>query len=308
MTRNSKQLGTGGHLSLSYIIYYVASLLICAIMIQGFYKLGIWLGNGELVEKTQKIVTRVQLVKSDDCFNPLHLPVLGDYKNWNINNNMNAPKIINVGFPKCGSSTLNDFLSKGIPRGKQLSTIGYNVSHFWPCNKQRGHGECGSCMRNATEEGVPPLASCGNFAAYTQVDSVSKSECQFPQISYLNEIYNEEPSAIFLLPFRNVSDWIRSVSKWNTMRTRITTSCHFPEYNFTKEMGSKDEELKDLYCKHVKHIRKFVFDHPTITLIEYSIGGEGVGDYLAKLLPHMRLNGSLYGHKNINMKIKRNIS
>ena len=215
-----------------------------AMMIQGFYKLGVWLGNGELFEETQKLVTRREwsrirsMVKSDDCFNPLSFPVLGEYKNWHINSNLNAPKIVNIGFPKCGSSTLNDFLSKGIPRGKQLSTIGYNVSHFWPCNRQRGHGDCGSCMMNATEEGLPPLASCGNFAAYTQVDSVSKKECYFPQISYLNEIYNEEPSAIFLLPFRNVSEWTRSVSNWNTLRRRITNSCHFPEYNFSKGAGN----------------------------------------------------------------------
>ena len=50
-----------------------------------------------------------------------------------------------------------------------------------------------------------------------------------------------------------------------------------------------------------------MFERPTLTLIEYSISAEGVGDYLASLLPHMRLNGSMYGHKNINKKIKRNI-
>lgn len=59
----------------------------------------------------------------------------------------------------------------------------------------------GPCMTRAIKDGNPPLISCGNFAAYTQMDSESFS-CNFPQISYLNEIYNEEPSAILLLPFR----------------------------------------------------------------------------------------------------------
>ena len=124
--------------------------------------------------------------------------------------------------------------------------------------------------------------------------------CHFPHISYLKEIYEEEPSAIFILPFRNMTSWIRSINKWSNLRSRFTNLCTFPEYNFTIGIGRKDEEMEDLFCQHVKHVRNFVLEHPTLTLIEYLISEEGVGDYLASLLPHMKLNGSHYGHENVN--------
>ena len=239
-------------------------------------------------------------VESLSCYEPNPRPIVGEYKNWR-NNNMNAPKVLNMGFPKIGSTTLKGFLSQGVSRGKQLSTLGYNVSH-WKLHDENSTEHIGSCMARAIKNNMPPLSTCGNYGAYTQMDESTASGCNFPQISYLDEIYYEEPSAIFILPFRNVSEWISSVSRYHDMRSRMTNVCEFPEYSFALGMGAKDGELEDLYCQHVKHIRKFVAERPSLTLVEYSIGAEGVGDYLAFLLPHMRLNGSHYGHMNINTK------
>jgi len=155
-----------------------------------------------------------------------------------------APKVINVGWPKIGSTR--------------------------------------SCMARAIKNNMPPLSTCGSYGAYTQMDMTEKEGCYFPQISYLNEIYDEEPSAILILPFRNISEWISSVSRYHDMRNRMINVCEFPEYSFALGMGAKDEELEDLYCQHVKHIRKFVAERPSLTLIEYSIGADGVGDYPTK--------------------------
>ena len=113
-----------------------------------------------------------------------------------------------------------------------------------------------------------------------------------PQISYLKEMYEEGPSSIFVLPFRNVTDWIRSVTNWNrpTLRKRMADNCEFPAYNLTKGWGT-DKDFEDLYCKHVKHIRQFVKRRPTLTLVEYLLSREDVGDYLTSALPHMNKNG-----------------
>ena len=252
-----------------------------------------------------------------DCFQPLPRPILGDYnKNWRNGSsaNIKAPKIINVGFPKVGSTTLNDFLliaqPYNLPNPKAL------VSHFWPCNGGNvsklgsllygGNSSydptCGNCIQDSINIGLPPLTTCGDYAAYTQLDSNLGEECIYPQISYLKEMYEEGPSSIFVLPFRNVTDWIRSLTNWNrpTMRKRMIDNCEFPEYNLTKGWGT-DKDLEDLYCKHVKHIRQFVSRRPTLTLVEYSISREDVGDYLSSTLPHMNMNGSEYGHAHAKM-------
>ena len=76
-------------------------------MIIGFYNIGIWLGsNDELIETTHKLEVAKEL-ESYDCFQPFPSPVLGEYKNWQINHNNSgnynntAPKVLNAGFPKC---------------------------------------------------------------------------------------------------------------------------------------------------------------------------------------------------------------
>jgi len=266
---SSKQLGYSGRYRL---VINIAKSLVLSAMIIGFYNIGLWLGStgGELIETTHKSVVAKEL-ESYDCFQPFPSPVLGEYKNWLINHNNNsgnynntAPKVLNAGFPKCGSTTLNEFLSQKISQDKQLSTIGYNVSHWRlnESNRKIKDNLVGPCMTNAVKNNNPPLSSCGNFAAYTQMDSESTS-CNFPQISYLNEIYNEEPSAILLLPFRNVTEWIKSMETWHGLKKRLAKFCVFPEYNFTIEKGrkAKDEEFEELYCKHVKHIRKFAYFH-----------------------------------------------
>ena len=260
-----------------------------------------------------------------NCFQPLSRPVLGDYKNWKVSSStsIKAPRIINVGFPKCGSTTLNNFLSTAQPYN--LSNKKALISHHDDCivggNTSKvasfingGNSSnfrmttCGNCIQDSINRGLPPLTTCGDYIAYTQLDFNVGMACIYPQISYLKEIYDEEPSAIFLLPFRNVTDWIRSVSNWNTLRKRMINNCEFPEYNLTKGWGT-DKDFTDLYCKHVKHIRQFVSKRPTLTLVEYSISRDDAGDYLASTLPHMKLNGVEYGHANANAKMipKRNI-
>ena len=296
MTLSSKPLGSGGHFS--YYLKRSESLLLLVllflVLVLAQLRLRVHFSIGGTHSKGLEWI-------NSDCYKPLTRPILGEYKKWD--NNTNPPKIVNVGFPKVGSTTLKEF----------LNTSSFNVSHMWPCGGQ-GKGDCASCMQRAINKSLPPLAYCGNYAAYTQMDITMGGKCIYPQISYLKQIYDEDPSAIFLLPFRNVTDWIRSVTNWPrplssfNFRQRITDYCEFPEYNFTLSMGNDDRDFEDLYCKHVQHIRHFVSKRPNLTLVEYSIDGEGVGENLASLLPHMKLNGSNYGHINKSHMTRKNSS
>mmetsp|Transcript_36604 Transcript_36604/g.67292 ORF Transcript_36604/g.67292 Transcript_36604/m.67292 type:complete len:158 (-) Transcript_36604:482-955(-) len=77
------------------------------------------------------------------CFEPLTEPVIRNKK---------LGKIINVGFPKCGSSTLQSFLD---------SSNSFNVSHYHPCKgEHKDHKDefCGLCIRNAVNK--KKTASC----------------------------------------------------------------------------------------------------------------------------------------------------
>mmetsp|Transcript_8990 Transcript_8990/g.15633 ORF Transcript_8990/g.15633 Transcript_8990/m.15633 type:complete len:300 (-) Transcript_8990:146-1045(-) len=289
-----KHLGTGPTWALNRILPIVGLLFV------SFIRVSIFGGKSHVLLLSSITKTSKSWVDFD-CFQPLPHPILGEYKNWNKNEStvksLNAPHIVNVGFPKCGSTSLFEFLL--------TANISYpkKSSHMWPCGK----GPCGQCIRKAVNNSLPPLQSCGNSASFTQIDQTpfSGTGCIWPQISYLKEIYEGAPETIFLLPFRNVTDWIKSATFYHGLKRRMWNLCVFPEYNLTKGWGS-DKDMEDLYCRHVKHVRHFVSQRPSLTLVEYSISDKGVGDFLASQLPHMNLNGSKYGHRNPTRKVKPN--
>ncbi len=210
-----------------------------------------------------------------NCLEPFHTPMMGTH---------DLSRIINVGMPKCGSTSLNQFFQDDF------------YSRHFHCGMK---GYCGDCIKANIEDNQPPLVNCGNFTVWTQMDQTHRT-CIFPQIFYLEEIYNEAPNATFILPFRNVTGWIRSVSNWKKFRQRLNNVCDFTKIGIEQKSLMIDENMEALFCNHVKHIRQFVHDHPSLTLIEVSIEDPSAGNILAS---HFPVDASKWGQKNANPKI-----
>ena len=246
--------------------------------------------------------------KSQHCFDPLSAPNLGLGRKGKNGHNV-FDRIINVGFPKTGSKSLDRFLNQ-VDNG---TSSHFKCHHSTACISEECHLFCGKCIQRAIHEQKPPLMSCGNTTAFAQMDYVGlpgnnkhkkirersfqkngyHTDCIFPQIQYLEELYEENPTALFILPLRNVSNWIKSVSNWRDLRERLT-NCSVTEYNFTFGMGKKDHELKDLFCNHVKHVRNFVQKHSSLSFVEFNIEDPNAGEILASVISG--LNASSWGH------------
>mmetsp|Transcript_27180 Transcript_27180/g.33579 ORF Transcript_27180/g.33579 Transcript_27180/m.33579 type:complete len:412 (+) Transcript_27180:88-1323(+) len=209
-----------------------------------------------------------------DCLKPLQEPIMGTH---------DLSRIINVGMPKCGSTSLMTFFKEDF------------YSRHLHCGRK---GFCGPCMRKSIQANKPILASCGNFTVWTQMD-FETNECIFPQISYLKEIYQEAPNATFILPFRDVAGWMNSLNAWapqnHTIRKRIGKMCKFPELGIKQGDLLEDATMIEFLCNHVKHIRQFVHDHPSLTLIEFSIEDSSAGNFLASLF---HVDASRWGKQN----------
>ena len=187
--------------------------------------------------------------------------------------NVSLPKpIINVGMPKCGSSTLESF----------FYCVGMKTSH----DRNARNGSIGLCMRKAIESGKPPIQSCDSWyrpmkghckpnasddtgvEALLQIDEeINPLQCVFPQISYLEEIHKEAPNATFILNSRPVLDWASSAIRWRGLQNAPSlnnrlSSCHLLGLN-----GNTTDDLSTWLCGHVQHIHKFVADHPSHALI-----------------------------------------
>jgi hypothetical protein len=188
--------------------------------------------------------------------------------------------ILNMGMPKAGTSTLWAFF--------ECAGLKTNHDH-----------KCGVAMRRAAYNGIGPLRaprSCGKKGAEAilQMDRIKPpTNCFFPQIQLLDEIHQEHPNATFILNFRPVDDWINSARMWSGMTARFSL-CDLP--GLPTGVGGKNQELRNWYCGHVRHIREFVALYPSHALIELDLyDTERSARVMAKLF---ETNETCWGHAN----------
>jgi hypothetical protein len=193
--------------------------------------------------------------------------------------------ILNVGMPKIGSSTLSDF----------FRCAGYRTTHdYWKAG----------CMRDAAEQNRPPLQTCHpEKQAVSQLDSNYPHEdnCFYPQISLLDEIHQEHHNATFILNFRPLDDWIKSATAWGTPGQKKLAdrwdNCSLPGLVSNGVGRDRDQDLRDWFCSHVRHIREFVSVYPSHALIELDLyDTQGSTRVMSSLFG---ANRSCWGHSNV---------
>ena len=224
--------------------------------------------------------------------------------------------VLNMGMPKCGSSTLFEF----------FDCIGFASTH-WDLNTNDFEG---MCMRDAVNAGLPPLATCAKQVdALMQFDvelpfghkfpkfksNSHRNECFFPQLSLLDELHEEAPNATFVLNFRPINDWIHSIVGWSDMMHRFR-DCDLPNLprgqptNLTDKDGVR-ETMALFFCSHVLHLRTFVESHPSHALIELDLYDTEVSSLVMSALfpsPPGKLSSSeCWKHKNKSKPPKKKV-
>ena len=261
-----------------------------------------------------------------------------DDDNVNVNNeSVVGLPLLNVGMPKSGSSTLLRFVRHDLKWKASHNVVEKTASSTLQQQQQQPpphrHAYVGKLMKQAVDEGLSsPFALLSpSYKAHTQMDytivSTSQNEHErthehehdtnfFPQISLLDEIHASEPNATFVLLFRPIDDWIRSVGSWhrlpyrwmegkekkttsngsnsNTTRTSTTThsgiATQIPGLILTHDqrirrtenpvepVAATESQLRDWWCNHVRHIRRFADEYPSHTLIELDLYDNGDSD------------------------------
>jgi len=125
--------------------------------------------------------------------------------------------------------------------------------------------------------------------------SVEKDDCFFPQLSLLEEFHAENPHATFVMTFRPMQDWVKSMVNWFSMLERLQ-QCHLPNLprgipslsehkSETETQNYLEATMTQFFCSHVLHVRNFVRDHPTHNLIELDLYDERTPYLLDRLFP-----------------------
>eukprot|EP00536_Pseudo-nitzschia_multiseries_P008123 jgi/Psemu1/256921/estExt_Genewise1Plus.C_2000080 len=224
---------------------------------------------------------------------------------------LRLPKpIINVGFPKAGTSTIFSF----------FHCNGLKSQHWLCCEPQDNPTKTkkqklmSRCILENLVTKSPIFDGCGDYDVYTEIngprnfknyhhrtlledgrlltslDSVSmKMRIFFPQHHQLEEIHKQHPNATLVLNKRSVESWIDSVLAWDkNLRFRKTAP-------FTARTVRK--HLETVHEYHLQYIRDWVAEHPSHALIEVDIASEDAGATLANAFG---LKEECWGHYNKN--------
>ena len=183
------------------------------------------------------------------------------------------PPVINLGLPKMGSTSLQNF----------FSCAGYGSSHWW-C---RTRIKCAECIQDSVTEGLPPFSKCGGGPVYTQIDGFKRGkppgELYFPQVELLDKIIagGYGGNATYLLTFRDMGGWYQSITHWRggpgirlpPMRDRMARA----GINVT---GLSLSNFTNFVCDHVERVRAAV---PAGRLVEVDIDDPGTGRMLSEV-------------------------
>ena len=158
--------------------------------------------------------------------------------------------VINLGFPKSGTTSLTKFLEK----------YEYNCVHWKGCYK----GNCtfvGEALQEAYSRSDEKIlsGSLGRYDCFTQLDrcfwlnkTSQISSCIWPQVELLQSIIYGYKHASYVLTTRDPFSWLRSVSRWSDLLERIRFSdSEGLRYNAT------DEEIVNWLIKSHVSIRSF---------------------------------------------------
>lgn len=123
----------------------------------------------------------------------------------------------------------------------------------------------------------------------------------FPQVENLLEIHEAYPEATFMLTFRSMESWYRSISNYYVWKRPLVDIMREKDITgLPAGRGSNVDEFSQFFCSHVKRVRQFVKDHPSHTLVEVDIEDEKSGRYMQDVFG---IGEDCWGHSNANLNI-----
>eukprot|EP00980_Cylindrotheca_fusiformis_P022124 scaffold9004_cov107-Cylindrotheca_fusiformis.AAC.4 len=241
---------------------------------------------------------------------------------------LEAPIIV-VGLPKAGTSSLFEY----------FHCLGIYSQHWYCCGKQDRADQPGSggpiygpsymshCLLENLASGNTLLDGCGDYDAYTELngphlplDEKKPADGIFlPQHYHLQELYEAEPKATWILNLRPIDDWVRSVM--NVPANRLleqfqeevaknhvgesssnVTAAGEKQPNFVRG-GRREGDvqfLKEFWTTHIDRVVSFANSHPEITLIQVNISNPDTGLDLADDLGWSATIPPIQQHTNIS--------
>lgn len=211
--------------------------------------------------------------------------------------------IINVGYPKAGTSSIFSFFQQQ----------GFRSQHWYCCrgqaDPQRGGpflmADCimENLKANYTSHNRTLLHDCGDFEVYGEINGPRCDEQKgcfledgtvdsknpgprifLPQHFNIQQLHDSFPNSTWILNTRSVGDWIESVMKWGDLQHQFANE-YYAQREIDRLPRNETEMrwfLKTIYLKHNELIRGFAVRHPGLAFVEVNItdldAGKVLGD------------------------------
>lgn len=190
---------------------------------------------------------------------------------------MSSLKIINLGLPKSGTTTL----------GEALKHAGLNVAD-WRIRKGQTPNDAlarrfvGKLMYDGYFDSGDPLALMPGFQAFTEIDIVRNGLNLWPQTDWglLQAIKDHHPDAKFILTHRNSVALSDSMGRWSNLGSFRLPNNAIP--GLPEGFGSTDKDRIRWIEGHYAFCRKVFAGDPNF--LEYDIADTGAKDKIAGFL------------------------
>lgn len=195
---------------------------------------------------------------------------------------MSALKVINLGLPKSGTTTLGEALKRA-----GLKVADWKIHQGQSEDPEIIHDFVGRLMYRAYYGCGDPLALMHEFDAFTEISMVARGFNEWPQTDYglISAIQRHHPGAKFLLSARSPADIVNSMRNWSNMGKRRLPMYAVP--GLPEGYGKKPEELERWVAAHSAFCRK-IFEGSDVFL-EYNPADpeapKKIGEFLGIELP-----------------------
>lgn len=155
--------------------------------------------------------------------------------------------IILLGFPKSGTTSFTHLFNK----------LGYKSYHWVFRNNTDyiGNWIKKNKLRNQKLLSFIPINDDNDKIAVTQMDiCIDSKNSYWPQISDYQQLYEENPDAVFILNIRDPKDILKSMKKWASYDKRML------KYNqelFIGLKGNDDQKILQLINIHYYNVIQF---------------------------------------------------
>lgn len=151
-------------------------------------------------------------------------------------------KVINLGMPKMGSTSLYQFF--------QCANI---TANHWRIADETFLGIC--MMQNAVVDNNMIHTCSYGAQALTQIDvALDSSRCFFPQLDRLEQLVGT-PQTLYILVFRNIEQWMTSLQS----QVRSDGSSLYQRMGYCTELHHTNPH--DFLCRHVETVRRLQPEH-----------------------------------------------